>query len=409
MTRKRKAILIESGLISLAPPLLGAKHDVENWENYLRTPLGGCWGEPGDEIKPMALPSKHDLLEQLTSLNYYDYAFITFSGHGGYKDSNDEDFIFLNGREIITINEIRAILKPVINKATIIIDACRNKTTLPAFYEDANNQKQDNAILESTQRPSREYNRNPLFESTYINGFNSQSTAKKKDIVNKWWEAVEDSSEGNILIQSCTHGESAFECNNGTQSFGLFSRLMLDAAYIEQFSSILSVEDAFIYAKNELAKRFSSTLDSQTPELTSSCPYPFSVKINHHMNLEEYGREEKFKGMTKSYYDNKQILLEFAQHKPIPETKKSYQIDKQSTFSYVQKNAHHVFEKPNGEGKELRVVNMDGSEHDDSKNPMSKHEINFFKNLGFNIPDNGLIGSVSFDSLDLKSELFIFE
>lgn len=408
MTRKRKAILVESGNIATAPFLLGATQDVKNWENYLKTPLGGCWGEPGDEIVPMSIPSKGNLLEQLASLNYYDYAFITFSGHGGYKDSNGEDFIFLNSREIITINEIREFLKPVIKKTTIIIDACRNKTTLPPFYEDANNQKQDNVILESTKRPSREYNRNPLFESMYFNGFNDQSTAPKENFVNKWWEAVEDLSEGNILIQSCKHGESAFESNNGTQSFGLFSRLMLDAAYIQSFNDILNVEAAFNYAKNELAKCFSGTPDSQTPELTSPFPYPFSIKINHHTNLEEYCREEKFKGMAKSYYDNKQILLEFAQYKPIPGTKKSYRIDKQSTFTHVQKHAH-VFEKPNGEGKELYAVNMDGSGHDGSKYPMTPHEINFFKDLGFNIPDDGLIESVSFDSLDIKSELFIFE
>lgn len=408
MTRKRKAILIESGNIAMALPLSGAAQDVKNWENYLRTPLGGCWSEPDDEIVPLSMPSRDELETQLNTLSSYEYAFITFSGHGGYKDLNGEDFIFLNSREIITINKIRSYLKPVINKATIIIDACRNKTILPAFYEESNNQKQDNAILESAKRPSREYSRNPLFESMYINGFNGQSTAKKEDVLNKWWEAVDGFSKGNILIQSCKHGESAFESNNGTQSYGLFSRLMLDAAYIQSFNDVLNVEAAFNYAKNELAKHFSGTPNSQTPEATSPCPYPFSIKINHHMNLEEYCREEKFKGMAKSYYDNKQILLEFAQYKPIPGTKKSYRIDKQSTFTHVQKHAH-VFEKPNGEGKELYAVNMDGSGHDGSKYPMTPHEINFFKDLGFNIPDDGLIESVSFDSLDIKSELFIFE
>ena len=107
MTKRRKAILIESGSIAVAPPLQGAAQDIKNWMNYLLSPLGGYWNDRSDEIVSMSMPTKDELVEQITTLSCYDYAFITFSGHGGFNTQKGEDFVFLNNRQMYVSDNVR--------------------------------------------------------------------------------------------------------------------------------------------------------------------------------------------------------------------------------------------------------------------------------------------------------------
>lgn len=403
MTRTRRAILIESGHIAVAPTLDGASQDLKNWVEYLQTPLGGCW-DVGKEIVQMSHPSLEDLETELMKLSGCDYAFITFSGHGGHNVTTSEDFIFLNNSEIITIDRIVRIVTPIVDKAVFIVDACRDNKNPPANFKYSDYREQAKSLLENVKIPHVDCNRKVLLEGNFLKSYSSPKSTNIGAFQNKWWEMLGPKPNGVFLLQSCSQNETTAEGLDGVQQFGLFSRSMLDAAYKKTFSDELSVNDAFEFAKGQV---LFNAKETQNPEISSPCPYPFAVKIGMHKTFRDFYNESVFNDTPqKNFYDGKQILLEFQTYKPIPGTKKSYRIDKECSFTHVQKHAH-VYAKPNGKGKELYAVNLDGSGHDGSKHTMEPYEIEFFKNLGFTIPDNGVIECRTYLSAISKDELFI--
>lgn len=405
MTKRRKAILIESGSIAVAPPLQGAAQDIKNWMNYLLSPLGGYWNDRSDEIVSMSMPTKDELVEQITTLSCYDYAFITFSGHGGFNTQKGEDFVFLNNRQIISINEIMALLKSIEVKTTIIIDACRTEMTPPTCFEYSDYRKQGEALLENLKNPVVKYKGIPCVESVLLESFCKSTPENKEDILKKWWKQMDSIPSEIVLIQSCNKGESASEGKDESQQFGLFSRSMIDAACNKTFNDILSVKDAFDYACAQVACNCKGVF-IQTPQINTSTPYPFAVKVNTHKRFIDFYNEANYNDRPKTIYDGKKILLEFQTYKRIPGETKSYRIDKPSSFTNVQKHAH-IFELPDGEGKEVCAVNIDGTKHDGSKYRMNPHEIEFFRKKGFNIPDNGLIECKTYISARISNKLII--
>lgn len=151
MSRRRRAILIESGNIT-ARFLRGASEDQRSWGKYLQSSLGGWWSS--DEI--ISLPScpKVDMLDEvLCQLSTCEYAFITFSGHGGYDIMNKQDFIFLNNSEIVSVNHIMELLSAVSVKSTIIIDACRTDMLPPVGFKYTGSQKQGNSPWNQLEVP----------------------------------------------------------------------------------------------------------------------------------------------------------------------------------------------------------------------------------------------------------------
>ena len=182
---------------------------------------------------------------------------------------------------------------------------------------------------------------------------------------------------------------------------------MLDAAIDESVGYPLYVNGAFDYAKDRMKKYFIGAMEPQRPQICNPFHHPFAVNVGLHKSFRDFYNESEFEANPhKNFYDGKQILLEYQEYKPITGTRKSYRIDKASSFTQVQKHAH-VFAKPNGEGKELYAVNLDGTGHDGSKYQMEPYEIKFFKDLGFKIPDNGLIECRTFLLSTSKDELFI--
>ena len=406
MTRRRKAILIDSGNVAGAPQLLGASQDVKNWMTYLKTPLGGFWNDHTDEIKQMSMPSKDELINELMSLSCYDYAFITFSGHGGHNTQTGKDFIFLNNTTIIPINEIIDLLKPLEVKTTLIIDACRTNMIPPAYFKDSDNRKQVEILLENLKNPPiTDYKDFPYADGILLESFCKPITDNIENIQKKWWKQMDSIPSEIVLIQSCNKGESASEGIDESQQFGLFSRSMIDAAFNKDFDNILSIKDAFDFASMQVAKNCKGDF-IQTPKITVSSQYPFAVKLNKHKRFIDFYNEANYNDRPKTVYDGRKILLEFQTYKRIPGETKSYRIDKPSSFTNVQKHAH-IFELPDGEGKEVCAVNIDGTKHDGSKYRMNPHEIEFFRKKGFNIPDNGLIECKTYISARTSNKLII--
>jgi len=114
----RKAILI--GSPTPPPYLKGVKQDIKNMKNLLTSANGGSWKD-GTEIITMPFdPNFSDLELHLNSLQYCDFAFVYYSGHG-YTDNGENPRINLNANETPLVSQLANRCKRQIT----IVDACR--------------------------------------------------------------------------------------------------------------------------------------------------------------------------------------------------------------------------------------------------------------------------------------------
>ncbi|MCC5842562.1 MAG: hypothetical protein JJT96_20765 [Opitutales bacterium] len=97
------------------------------------------------------------------------------------------------------------------------------------------------------------------------------------------------------------------------------------------------------------------------------------------------------------------LLLDWNCYQLIPGTRNSYRVDAANTSTMTKKHAA-VYSKANGKGKELYAVNIDGTGHDGSFGfKMPKKHAEYFRSINFDIPDSGIIESISISQL-LPSE-----
>ena len=98
------------------------------------------------------------------------------------------------------------------------------------------------------------------------------------------------------------------------------------------------------------------------------------------------------------------LALEHTTYKRIPGTKNSFRVDPQNKNTLTQRHAH-VYAKPNGGGKQLYSVNLDGSGHDGSSGKIiPQHHADHFRSLGFEIPASLALESI--DIADFNLELY---
>ncbi|CAE6837409.1 hypothetical protein [Paraburkholderia aspalathi] len=93
------------------------------------------------------------------------------------------------------------------------------------------------------------------------------------------------------------------------------------------------------------------------------------------------------------------LALEHQTYKNILGTQNSYRQDPANTNTHTQKHAH-VYARPNGNGKQLYSINVDGSGHDGSSGtviPLRHAE--FFRSLGYTVPLNLALESLDFSEL----------
>lgn len=102
---------------------------------------------------------------------------------------------------------------------------------------------------------------------------------------------------------------------------------------------------------------------------------------------------EKVAGLT--------LALEHQTYKRIPGTQNSFRVDPADTNTKTQRHAH-VYAKPNGGGKQLYSVNVDGSGHDGSSGrPIPAKHADYFRSLDFAIPATLVLESIDLDAIDL--------
>lgn len=91
----------------------------------------------------------------------------------------------------------------------------------------------------------------------------------------------------------------------------------------------------------------------------------------------------------------------------VPKSQMSVRFDKGNTNKKTQDHAH-VFARPNGQGKHLFAVNVDGTGHDGSSGKAIPKKVgNYLNNKGYAIPPNFVIESMSLSSA-LEDRFIVF-
>lgn len=88
---------------------------------------------------------------------------------------------------------------------------------------------------------------------------------------------------------------------------------------------------------------------------------------------------------------NPQRLDEHKLYKNFPGEKTSYRLDACNTSTMTQRHAH-IFAMPDGEGRQLYAVNVDGSGHDGSSGiEISGSHAEFLRRKGFAVPVTNIL------------------
>jgi hypothetical protein len=115
-------------------------------------------------------------------------------------------------------------------------------------------------------------------------------------------------------------------------------------------------------------------------------------------------------GLRQSMADANQICLdEHHVYRRFPGEKTSYRIDSGNTSTLTQRHAH-VYAQPEGKGRQLYAVNIDGSGHDGSSGTeISSSHADFLRGQGFDIPTTNIIEQLDHASLGNSYRLILIE
>lgn len=256
----RKAILIESSNVKGEKDLPGARLDVQNWANFLKSDLGGAWGDA--EIRVLRTPYSSDVDAEL-KLPSDCYCFVAFSGHGRNGS------VVLN--EHFTSYSI-ASLKPKTRQGTLIVDACRGvaEARLLAFRTEI-------TALSNSSRglPVAANSMSGRMTDFVLNEAVSHKAAATRISPHLTWEKdLLKRGCGVVEMLACAKGEAAGEDPNAG---GFYTSLLLESAeqwrYYATLGAVHSTKDAHDFASNKLPPQ-------QTPEYSpKGLAFPFAVKV----------------------------------------------------------------------------------------------------------------------------------
>lgn len=116
----RKALLIGSpGKEDTSDYLEGVARDLQNYNHFLRSPVGGAW--LSREIFILDDPSSSAIVAAAETLKLVDYSFVLFSGHGYHSPKTRSTVICLRNNEELNSDKLRG----GAGKHTLILDCCR--------------------------------------------------------------------------------------------------------------------------------------------------------------------------------------------------------------------------------------------------------------------------------------------
>jgi hypothetical protein len=255
----RKAVLVESSDVKNHNDLPGARVDVENWRNFLKSNLGGSWAD--SEIVTLRKPFSSDVTAAVKLPTDY-YCFVAFSGHGreGSVVLNDYNTSF-------AISDFR----PTTDRATVIIDSCRGveRAQRLSFIKTATAFANESRT-ELVAKNALEEGRATIFASL-DNIYNRAENLSLRQ--NRWEKALRDSAKGTVEMLSCAKGQGAGE---DPAAGGYYTSLLLQSAakWLETNST------AKIHTTKEAHDHAASLLPpQQTPEYRPlGLAFPFAVK-----------------------------------------------------------------------------------------------------------------------------------
>jgi hypothetical protein len=127
----RKALIIGNpGIPGAENYCLGVEKDIENYSNYMRSPLGGLW-QP-HEITILRQPSELLTKMHIGFLSSVDYSMAIFCGHACHSNADDSTIVELKpGIEMDSIE-----LRKGASRHTLILDCCRQIVPPQMLTED---------------------------------------------------------------------------------------------------------------------------------------------------------------------------------------------------------------------------------------------------------------------------------
>jgi hypothetical protein len=226
----------------------GVNKDVSNYENFLRSPVGGAWNKL--EINVLNKPSTQDVRIAIEQAKLADYAFIVFAGHGYYSAGKRSTILHLRPGVEIDSAELRQGAK----KQTVILDCCRK-----------------------IERPMLVEKRAAL---TFAEDATSRMSAAN---CRKYFDReIESCSESLVVIHSCSIDQTA---GDNSERGGHYSYSLIDCT--NDWASGLSFDPAHYYSRSIVKAHESAAVhvsrlsgNRQVPQIEKprSEPYfPFGI------------------------------------------------------------------------------------------------------------------------------------
>lgn len=252
----RKAIIIGNNTGKGAPNYLGGvNHDLINYQAYLKSRAGGEWYQTiqFSEIDVAYNLNRNEILQKIRNCNA-DYSFVVFTGHGFVNSKDGLTYVCVNDN-YISEDE----LMTSCYKRTLILDCCREKTTMSEGYSGLSGVQNKATISELNKLASQ--------------GFSVVDSRKKFD------KALSESSYGAFTGYSCLIDQFS---GDNPSSGGLFSTELMKTGYRfalrpNLYSEVLPIKNAVdqvvtTFKSNPLTKE-------QTPTFKTSIQLtaPFAI------------------------------------------------------------------------------------------------------------------------------------
>ncbi|HHX2503563.1 TPA: caspase family protein [Neisseria subflava] len=232
---KRKALLIGN-----SNGLSGVKVDLERFESFLYSNIGGAWNRNEINILPNA--TSQELTSVLTNVknNNVDYCIVYFSGHGGFER---QTVLELSDKTIISEN----LLHNLSQRQLTIFDCCRSMSQ-KAIYESA---QLSTEIFDLSKR-SRDF------------------------IREKYNQRIMQSIPQQAKLYSCSIGE----ISNDTSKGGIYTQALLDAApYAQTVGDVHNLAQRLVQTRWNNSQNEKQNPEAILPKCLTSQQLIFSLKL----------------------------------------------------------------------------------------------------------------------------------
>jgi hypothetical protein len=258
---KRKAVLIESSKVRGQNELPGARVDIQNWENFLLSDLGGAWKK--SEIVILRHPYSTDVTREV-DVSKDTYCFVAFSGHGsdGSVVLNDHNSSFATAQ-----------FRPKGGLGTVVVDACRGIEEARPYVRAKSmvNELFEGPVLLNSRR-GRETN---FALANEMSADRLETLGYRPSQQRKYFDgALDKVSVGIVEMLACAKGQGAGE---DPSAGGYYTSLLLQSAelwhakYTQE--KIHTTKNAHEHASSVLLQA------QQAPEYTPAwLEFPFAVK-----------------------------------------------------------------------------------------------------------------------------------